>query len=55
MNPETPDIVEYFRSHNKNLNLNLNNLNNLNEIISYNEIDCKVLWNILKFLRKNKN
>jgi hypothetical protein len=42
----------------KNLNLNnlnkLNNLNNLNEIISYNEIDCKVLWDILKFLRKNK-
>jgi hypothetical protein len=24
----------------------------LNEIISYNEIDCKVLWDILKFLRR---
>ena len=29
-------------------------MDNLNEIISYNEIDCKVLWDILKFLRKNR-
>ena len=26
---------------------------NMNEIIDYNEIDCKVLWDILKYIRTN--
>ena len=30
----------------------IQNSDNMAEIISYNEIDCKVMWDILKFLRK---
>lgn len=30
------------------------NSDTINEIVSYNEIDCKVLWDILKFLRKSR-
>ncbi len=27
----------------------------INDIIKYNEIDCKAMWDILRYIRSNKN
>ena len=42
--------LEYY---NNNISSRANNI--MSSIINYNEIDCKVMYEILKFLRNNYN
>lgn len=42
-------MVLAFNEYQKNIDINTNQI--INNIIKYNEIDCKVIWDIIKFLK----
>lgn len=50
------DGIKYYKEiENNDINNINNNTNNnkMNSIVAYNEVDCKVIWDIVKYLRNN--
>jgi len=48
-------LVAWYSEHDckKGYIKKLTEHDSMNEIVEYNEIDCKVMWDILKYIRKN--
>jgi predicted RecB family nuclease len=50
----TSDIINGFGAMMEAINYYKNNdVDIINNIIKYNEVDCKVMWEIVKYLREN--